>query len=232
MNLCYGFGLDVECKEYKFVVVSPDNDKGVSCVFIYSLKTGSWIKIDIDLKPISLKFDLGGQKFHATYVNGACHWIRIDVQRRQEIVLSFNLSGQCFRYIDLPPKSPPCGYGDDYDNSFTMSVWKDMLSVSETTKEGTMFALNIWVIKDYSNLNSCCWTLIKKVHIKEHYWGKNMLRNAYYKPWGITEKKYFMLGTTTPFIDSLSDHEAEEIQKYLAASLQDLVPFQESLVLP
>ncbi|KAK9750699.1 hypothetical protein RND81_02G214800 [Saponaria officinalis] len=150
--LWIGYGLAIKSKDYKIVLVCQESSTQVNHVFVYSLKTMQWTKIDTNLKPDTITPSRKG----ATYVNGACHWIR-----KCRVIYSFNLDTHCFRYIKLPSKSKS-------RSTMSLSMWNDKLSVSENFWSGLRrCVLNIWVMKDDDDTSSDYWTLFKSLSIQE-----------------------------------------------------------------
>ncbi|KAI3413007.1 Pre-mRNA-processing factor 19 [Psidium guajava] len=97
-ELFYGFGYDSRSDDYKIVEGWADNDNWENWeVAIFSLKSGSWRRIQVQFQEDHQEVTLPG-----VYWNGALHWCVHDVIfHDKSIIMSFDLSEERF-HRELP----------------------------------------------------------------------------------------------------------------------------------
>ncbi|GKC08755.1 putative F-box domain-containing protein, partial [Tanacetum coccineum] len=103
--LCWGFGHDSFIDDYK-VVMGIKMGKTGTLFQVLSLKLNTWKVVK------HVKFKIASGRFGILW-NGALHWFMKDVNNRQIVLLSFDLSREEFREIPQPDDSR---YVCDYFN--------------------------------------------------------------------------------------------------------------------
>ncbi|KAK8673612.1 hypothetical protein V6N13_111936 [Hibiscus sabdariffa] len=150
-----GFGYDAKTHHCKVVrIVSYWEERSGSDlphhsrVEVYSLATGSWKEIDVQV-PAHVWYS----PCFETYFNGAFHWYAID-SNRNEVILSFHMGNEEFRVIPMPSVLPL------YDHSLCRSllVWNGCIALVIYPREGTEKSFEIYVMKEYGVRKS--WTKI------------------------------------------------------------------------
>ncbi|KAK9175553.1 hypothetical protein WN944_027560 [Citrus x changshan-huyou] len=143
----FGFGYDASTDDYKLVRIIMSSKQ----VFVYSLKTNSWKRVQDfsyhDSFPIRLK---GG----GSLVGGALNWAKLKWNCHALLITAFDLKNENFFVVPLP---------DDMTNeksSFTnfrnLSVLGGCLSVTCVNRTNINDCYDVWVMKEYGIKES--WT--------------------------------------------------------------------------
>ncbi|KAJ4831262.1 hypothetical protein Tsubulata_049013 [Turnera subulata] len=143
MDRAYGFGYDSAADDYKvfIVAVRPDARKRkdrVPKVQIFSLKTGSWKRVensDIYLQHI-IEADRG------LFLNGALHWGEKDADK----ITAFDLSEEKFCDVPAPPEQRGLAHKG-------IGIVGEYLCVSWSRKPSFDGSV-VWVMKEYLNETS------------------------------------------------------------------------------
>lgn len=136
-----GFGFDAASNDYKVIrIIHHMIDFSISTkVFVYSLSSGNWKTVGHlagELEHLSFRQEV------QAFINGATHWIAYDKITHRYIVLSFHLSDEVFRRIELPTGS----------SCFRPIVIEGLLSVVESSRNTKKCC--IWMMKEYGVASS------------------------------------------------------------------------------
>ncbi|KAL6574347.1 hypothetical protein OROHE_001251 [Orobanche hederae] len=106
----FGFGFDQVTGDYKVVMKSYSNINGGNSdlikhplsVLVYSLRTNSWRYCGDLAKAYHLEYN----KCYI-YVNGCCYWFGSFEYYSSEVIISFDMSDDSFKEIDVPDYAQP-----------------------------------------------------------------------------------------------------------------------------
>ncbi|KAM0960275.1 hypothetical protein ACFX2J_025112 [Malus domestica] len=142
----YGFGFDSKKNDYKVVrlVYLRQDDQGQACpeVSLYSLNSGSWKTISATAPNYVIAQTFWSQVF----IKGAVHWIASHRKENglRNVILSFDVSGETFKEIQLPEDLPRQFYN--------ISAAGKSIAVKHY-EENTH---SIWIMREYGVVDS--WT--------------------------------------------------------------------------
>uniref|UniRef100_A0A5B7AFI7 Putative F-box protein CPR30-like n=1 Tax=Davidia involucrata TaxID=16924 RepID=A0A5B7AFI7_DAVIN len=142
IKVVLGFGFDPNTNDYKVLRVVyycyP-----LSQVELYSLSTNSWKEIKTDMR--FLIFESSG----SVIFKGRFHWTAVGFQELngREVIVSFDMDDEVFRYIMLPTFR----FSDDDGDRFRwhLVVFKECLGVVVCSKNGHNKKFDIWVMNEY-----------------------------------------------------------------------------------
>lgn len=147
IGYCFGFGYDSLNHDYK-AVIGFKTIYGRTHFQMLTLKTNNWEDIG------SVNYSCCNKT--AILCNGALHWVAYKTGKpldEEEVILSFDLSGDKFKEI---PHPDDWRYKNDVDNH-----WKMRLGIMDgclCAIRDEMLPNNIWVMKDYNVKQS--WELV------------------------------------------------------------------------
>ncbi|KAM6579049.1 hypothetical protein CsatB_030886 [Cannabis sativa] len=114
------FGHDSRNNKYKCVAIWLDHNK--CCVQVYTVGSDSWKEINIS--QVIMQYIRGKQVSDDVCCGGVCYWCI--AQDETEMILSFDMSNEKFRIIELPDfDALGDGDWDPEDYSLRLAVWND-----------------------------------------------------------------------------------------------------------
>ncbi|KAA8526246.1 hypothetical protein F0562_008551 [Nyssa sinensis] len=142
IKVVLGFGFDRNANDYKLLRVVYYGYP-VSQVEVYSLSTNSWKEIKTDMR--FLIFESSGSVF----LKGGFHWTAVGFQELngREVIVSFDMVDEVFRYIMLPTFRLSDDDGDRF--RWHVVVFKECLGVVVCSKKGPNKKFDIWVMNEY-----------------------------------------------------------------------------------
>ncbi|KNA13203.1 hypothetical protein SOVF_118230 [Spinacia oleracea] len=148
----FGIGYDSVNDDYK-VVIAGISDEGL-IFFIYSVKNGSWKRVEKNVP-----FDHNASFFSTgVFVNGYIHWVAY--KKDVSIIAAFNVAEEKFCELPLPSIADIKKYSiDDYDPEKGELVFHILVELGGCLS-GFPYRIptNVWMMKEYGVQES--WTFI------------------------------------------------------------------------
>ncbi|CAL2280393.1 unnamed protein product [Prunus armeniaca] len=165
-GISFAFGYDRRANDYKVLrrVSCFRGGPLVSCQYeIWSLAKGTWKTLINTANDRHQELDIGNRYFEAghppAFVNGAQHWLQANVSTWNISILSFDMSGEVFSKIAIPPEAETrkCL---DFNRDCVVSRYRESLAFFESCWErresGSVLRMNMWVMEEYGVAKS--WT--------------------------------------------------------------------------
>ncbi|PQQ20008.1 F-box/kelch-repeat protein [Prunus yedoensis var. nudiflora] len=164
--ISFAFGYDRRANDYKVLrrVSCFRGGPLVSCQYeIWSLAKGSWKTLINTANDRHQELEIGNRYFEvghlAAFVNGALHWLQANVSTWNISIVSFDMSGEVFSKIAIPPKAETRNCLD-FNRDCVVSRYRESLAFFESCREiresGLVRRMNMWVMEEYGVAKS--WT--------------------------------------------------------------------------
>ncbi|BBH10118.1 F-box family protein [Prunus dulcis] len=170
VTFCHGYGREARCafgydrraNDYKVLrrVSCFQEGKFISCQYeIWSLAKGSWKTLNTGNDRHHHERDIEQRDFDAghppAFVNGALHWVQVNVNTGNISVGSFDMSDEVFSKITIPPEAETQKCFDS-DPHCVVSRYRESLAFFESSEErresvgcGWLLHMTMWVMKEY-----------------------------------------------------------------------------------
>nr|XP_043634667.1 F-box/kelch-repeat protein At3g06240-like isoform X1 [Erigeron canadensis] len=168
-DLIWGFGYDSSNNDYKIVLGLET--KMSTRFYVFSLKTCLWKFVqEIEL------IDTNWNRVSGLLCDGALHWFMLNLQSKENIILSLNLSREEFTVTQQPDPDNHPSY--EYGCSYTLGVLEECLCIYELDAVLPPTPTKIWVLRSYKS-GKQSWVELPLNHVMNHGVAYHMNKDDY-----------------------------------------------------